>query len=185
MNLSGWTVLQAEARGVTGTTNTGASHDARPLASVAPDGWVRILRPPTTVNAARTLWFARGEVGADYGFLTVVSTGFDILTPSWFHLPVRRPGTWICSALASEALRYGGWCSRWPDIYQVTPAQAMAALLASGAVDVAPDGAAPGDVGFAHGTGFVSGAIRLGQRLAREPDWEVNHMFLLDRKVAP
>ncbi len=178
-----WTVVQAEAHGVTGTRPDGTPFLARRLDTVAPGGWTCLVRPPGGVEPARTMGFARGEVGAAYGFATVAATAVDILTPTWFHVPLRRPGTWICSALVGEALRCGGWYARWPDIYQVTPAQLMSALLASGGREIEVADAQPGDVGFAHGAGFLSGAIRFGQHLARESDWQVNHAFLVDRRV--
>lgn len=182
---STWTVIQAEACGVTGTRPDGSGWDARPLSSVAPGGWTALVRPPGGVEAARTLGFARGEVGAHYGFLTIASVGFDILTPPWLRFPLRRPNTWICSALAAEALRFGGWYCRWPDIYQVTPAELLHALVATGGQEITLADAQAGDVGFGHSAGWLGATIRLGQRLAREPDAQVNHAFILDRPPIP
>lgn len=175
-----WTVIQAEACGVTGTKTAGPAFHPRQLDTVAPGGWYTIIRPPAGVDPERTLAFARGEVGAHYGFVTIGSIAIDKVTPLWFHMPFRRPGTWICSALGAESLRFGGWHHRWPDVYNVDPAEAMHALLESGGVQLASlSDARPGDVGFCHGTGLISAAIRFAQR--KEPDAEVNHMFVLDR----
>lgn len=172
-----WTVVQAEACGVTGTRPTGTAWNARTLAQVAPGGWVRIIRPPAAVTPSRTLQFARGEVGAHYGFLTIASTGLEIVTPDWLHVPIRRPGTWICSALGAEALRYGGWYHRWETIYEPWPSEVLHALLADGGVEVDVETARPGDIGFAHSSGFIGKAIRFAER--RTPDSIVNHMLVL------
>jgi hypothetical protein len=171
--LNTWKLVQARGQGVTkdGT-----------LADIETGGWVVLIRPPASVEPSRTLAFARSQVGDRYGFWTIASIIIDILTPKWFHTPFRRPGTWICSALGAEALRFGGWLHQWPDIYQVDPADAMQALLGSGGKEITVDEAQPGDVGFSHTRGLVDAAIRLGQRIRRQPEWRVNHMFILDRK---
>jgi len=178
-----WTVIQAEAHGVTGTRPDGTGYEPRTLDRVAPGGQLTILRPPSQVDPNRTLAFARSRVGNKYGYLTIVSVCVDELTPAWFHVPFRRPGTWICSALGSEALRYGGWLWDWPDIYAVDPAESKRALEASGAKEIDLAGAEPGDVGFAHSEDTVAKAIRLVQRIHGDPDWEINHMFILDRLI--
>lgn len=178
-----WTVIQAEAHGVTGTRPDGTAFLARRLDAVAPGGWTCLVRPPAGVEPARTMAFARGEVGAGYGFATIAAIVVEKVTPAWAHLPFRRPGTWVCSALGCEALRFGGWYHRWPDVYGVDPAEAMRALLASGGREITVGEAQPGDVGFGHSAGLVGAAIRFAQRMRREPDAQVNHMFLLDRKV--
>ncbi|HEX7355258.1 MAG TPA: hypothetical protein VF288_10550 [Mycobacteriales bacterium] len=161
------TVIQADGAGVVESD----------LSSVG--GALTFLRPPAGAEPSRTVAFARGEVGAHYGFLTIGSIAVDILTPSWLHVPVMRPGTWICSAFAAEALRFGGWYHRWPDIYQVTPAELLHGMLATGSTEVTVDALMPGDIGFAHGSGLVAWAIRLGQRVASEQDSQVNHAFVI------
>lgn len=168
---SRWTVIEAVARGVS----------RGQLSDVAPDGWYRILRPPPGVEPTRTLTFARGELGADYGFCTIASVAVDIVTPQWFHVPFRRPGTWICSALSAASAWNGGWYHRWPTLYGVTPAQLMHALLDSGGAEVELATARPGDIGFSHNTGILAAAIRFGQRIAGEPTWRVSHSFVLER----
>lgn len=176
-----WSVIQAEAHGVTGTRSDGSEFLARKLSDVAPGGYYVIVRPPEKVNPGRTLRFARGEVGAHYGFVTVGSIAIDLVTPSWLHFPFRRPGTWICSAIAAEALRYGGWYHRWPTTYGCTPAQVLHALLDEGCKEIPLQTAQAGDIGFAHSTGVIGAAIRLAQRFDHEATWELNHSFLLDR----
>jgi len=64
--------------------------------------------------------FAKEQVGSAYGLMSIFCIGLDILTPDWF-VAFRRNGTWICSALAEEANRYGGMLKSWKDIYTVTP----------------------------------------------------------------
>lgn len=90
-----------------------------------------VIEPPDYVDAASVVWFARQQIGDKYGWWTIVSIAFDILSPSWF--PSLRPAnkrsnSWICSAVTGESLRFGGWYRRWPDIYLVTPAQLFLAL---------------------------------------------------------
>lgn len=180
-----WLVVQAEACGVTGTRPTGTAWNARTLAQVAPGGWVRIIRPPADVVPSRTLYAARKQVGTRYGFLTMASIAISILPPRWLRWPVqfRDDSTWICSALGAEALRYGGWWHTWPDVYTPWPSEVLHALLADGGVEVDVETARPGDVGFAHSSGFIGKAIRFAER--KTPDSIVNHMFVLDRLRPP
>lgn len=113
------TVIQAEAHGVT----AGA-----PLESIAPGGSYEIIKIPD-VNPIQVVEFARGEVGTEYGYLSIVSTGMKIIAPRSLPLPdIRTESSWICSALAAESIRVGGWYHRWPDIYQVVPSELYAAI---------------------------------------------------------
>ncbi len=114
--LDGWTVIQAEARGVT----RGAK-----LASVAPGGSYVVLAAPAGTDRTAVLAFARAQVGRRYGFLTIASALVTILLPSF--LDVMLPDTWICSALTAESWRCGGWVHNWPDLYQVSPAELLLA----------------------------------------------------------
>ena len=168
-----WQVIEAIGSGVSPAS----------LASVAPDGWYKIIRPPAGVEPSRTVAFARHQVGDEYGYLTVLGCALDILPPRWLKWPLRfrTRRTWICSALGAESLRFGGWYAPWGTIYSVTPAQVMRALLESGGTEVPLATARPGDVGLSHSTGLIAWAIRLAQRIAGEPTWEVNHCFVLER----
>jgi hypothetical protein len=175
-----WELIQAEARGVTGD---------RRLSTVSPGGSFALLRPPPEVDPTKTIAFARGEVGARYGFLTIGAIAFDVLTPLWLHFPFRQPNTWICSAIAAESLRFGGWYCRWPDIYAVTPSQLYRELVRSGAKPVDVVDAQVGDVGFSHDKGWIAEAIRVGERMTHElrtapVDNRWNHAFLLADYVA-
>lgn len=114
-------VIQAESRGV-----TGSGHHRRRLEDVSPGGSYEIVQPPSKASRARILAFARGEVGSSYGFFTIASDALNVITPGW--MTFRWTASWTCSGLAGEALRHGGWLHRWPDIYQVTPAQLYTAL---------------------------------------------------------
>jgi hypothetical protein len=80
------------------------------------------------VDKEKMLKFAEHQVGDHYSFLTILSIALDIATPNWFPA-FRRSGTWICSALAGESLRAGGWIHDWGDVYTVTPAQLWFALM--------------------------------------------------------
>jgi hypothetical protein len=108
-NENGWTVIQAEARGVT---------NIRLLTEIAVGGSYVVVPCPADRDAV--VHFAEGEVGRKYGFLTIASILITLLLPNF--IDVMLPDTWICSAVAGEALRAGGWYHRWPDIYQVSPA---------------------------------------------------------------
>ena len=110
-----WRVIQAEAHGVT---------NFRKLSEVAPGGTYEVVPLPQSVDRDTLLAFARQEVGARYGFLTIASIVLTLLSPRF--LDIRTHGSWICSALAGESLRAGGWVRHWPDVYQVTPAQLRA-----------------------------------------------------------
>ena len=112
-------VIQAEPRGVT---------DNKKLDEVAPSGRLVLIEPPLGVDKLQILEFARQQVGQHYGFVSILAVIADILTPDWFPL-LRRRNSWICSALAGEALRAGGWIHKWADIYTVTPAQLWQALV--------------------------------------------------------
>ena len=112
-----WRIIQAEARGV---TDTGL------LSTVAPGGSYVIVPLPTGVSHDRVLAFARAQVGRRYGFLTIVSVLATVLSPRFVN--VMLPDTWICSAVAGESVRFGGWLHSWPDVYQVSPAQLWEAL---------------------------------------------------------
>lgn len=109
-----WLIGQAEGKGVT---------IDQPLVDVG----ATVVRLPAGINRGGFLFFARAQVGRKYGFLTVASVFVTLVTPKFFD--VMLPGTWICSAVVAEALRFGGWYRDWPDIYQVAPDPLYAALL--------------------------------------------------------
>jgi hypothetical protein len=112
-------VIQAEAKGVT--------NDKR-LDEIAPNGHYVLVPMPAGVDTASAIRFARQEVGAHYGYLSILSTLLDILTPIWF-VAFRRKDSWFCSALVAEALRAGGWLWKWADVYSSpTPASLWLAL---------------------------------------------------------
>lgn len=110
-----WFIIQAEGCGVT---------DDKPLVLGANDVIVSI---DGIADRAKVLFFAREQVGKHYGFLTDVSIFVTELTPKGVN--VMRPNTWICSALAAEALRFGGWYHDWPDERQVAPDPLYLALI--------------------------------------------------------
>jgi hypothetical protein len=83
---------------------------------------VEILPPPSHADRTRIIEFNLKQVGDHYSLLSDVCIALDILT--WDNFPsVRRNGTWQCSALQMEALRYAGYFADWGDIYTVTPTQ--------------------------------------------------------------
>jgi hypothetical protein len=104
------TIIQAEPSGVT---------QGKRIETV---GEYILVEPHPDHDRASILKFARAQVGSEYGWFSIVSDMVDIITPNWFPA-FRSQGTWICSALVAEALRFGGWLHNWGDIYIVTPAQ--------------------------------------------------------------
>lgn len=112
-----WLVGQAEAHGV--TVN-------QPLSTVAGSGDHVIVRLPADCDREKALKFLRAQVGARYGFLSIASIVITLLLPRFIN--VMLPNTWICSAVAAEGLRFGGWLHNWPDLYQASPAQLWEAL---------------------------------------------------------
>lgn len=112
-------VIQAEDHGITNTQT---------LESV---GEYRLVTPPDHVDLDSMMWFARQQLGDEYGWGTIIAIAIDIVTPGWFpsFRPAnKRSNSWICSAITAESLRWGGWYHQWPDIYLVTPAQLFLAL---------------------------------------------------------
>lgn len=81
---------------------------------------VELLHNPGHVDPSMVAWFAERQVGDPYGLLSILCNALDILTPDWF-IAFRRRGTWICSALAAESMRFGGLYVDWDDIYIPTP----------------------------------------------------------------
>jgi hypothetical protein len=68
----------------------------------------------------KAAWFAEKQIGKKYGLLSDICIGVDIISPAWF-LEFRRAGTWICSAVAHEAMRFAGVYFDVPDVYMVSP----------------------------------------------------------------
>lgn len=115
-----WTVIQADAHGVTNhhTIAEATHHGSYEIFSPPPYGRIR---RPSSFSTEKQLEFLRSQVGAKYGYLTILSIVTTLVLPNFIN--VMLPNTWICSALAAEALRAGGWIHNWPDIYQTNPAQ--------------------------------------------------------------
>ena len=108
-----WTIIEARQHGVVNT---------RKLSELPP----HIIVPSPLANPDVQLQFLHQQVGKRYGFFTIASIITTLLMPKFIN--VMLPDTWICSALAAEGLRCGGYLHNWPDIYQVTPAQLYEAL---------------------------------------------------------
>lgn len=109
-----WYVGQAEAHGVT-TDKT--------LDSL---GYYHIVHPPPEVDREKLLRFLRAQVGDRYGWVTIASIVATLIAPDWLN--VMTPGTWICSAVVAEGLRFGGWYHDWTDIYQTEPQELYDAI---------------------------------------------------------
>jgi hypothetical protein len=97
------------------------------LSELMASGPVQIVSPPSMCSRLQILRFMQAQEGSKYGFLTIVSTALSLILPG--SITFFAPGTWICSAVVGEALRFAGWLHNWPDIYQVSPAQLYAAVV--------------------------------------------------------
>ena len=112
-------IVQATLRGVVKST----------LASMMATSYdIDVHRPAPNANPGLVALFAEREIGNPYGLLSILCIALDITTPDWF-VAFRRKNTWICSALAGEAMRFGGWYDDVPDVYCQTPTQLKAAHL--------------------------------------------------------
>ena len=111
---SEWYIIQAEPHGVT---------NDKTLDTVAPGGCYEVISLPAHVDREQFLDFLRSQVGAHYGFLTILSCAVDMFI--WDAVCLRQAGTWICSGLCAAALMYAGFddAKKWVDIYTTTPAQ--------------------------------------------------------------
>lgn len=107
-----WVVVQAAGKGV----------EHAYLEDVAPGGTYEVVACPSSADPKKVVEFACSQAGEHYGFLTIASIVLNIITPK--RIALRKPGTWICSALAAGALWYGGWpdVQRLADLYQCSPA---------------------------------------------------------------
>lgn len=114
-------IVQATSKGVTSLWYSSPK-------DLAPGGNVVVVPRPCPDWLA-AVDFANEQVGMKYGYLTIFSIAVSIIAP-WF-LTIRRPGTWICSALVAQSLLAGGRMDTWPDVYQVTPAQLYEAVIRS------------------------------------------------------
>lgn len=112
-----WSLIQALSNGVV------ADSPSAPSRLSHYDRYVAVKCPG---DGARTVAFATAQVGAKYGFVTIASILVTLLTPRFLN--VMLPGTWICSAVGAECLRFGGWLHNWPDLYDVSPAELFVAL---------------------------------------------------------
>jgi hypothetical protein len=118
-----WYIIQAEAKGVT---------NDKLLSQVAPGGTYQIVPLPAILPGNYLLRFARAQVGAKYGIVTIFSCVVDILLPD--SICLRRSNTWICSGLVAASLMYAG-CDTTinmakKDIYTMMPSEVFTALTA-------------------------------------------------------
>lgn len=117
-------IIQATIKGVTDTAR---------LDEVAPGGSYTLVSPPPEVDVDKFLSFCRKQVGCEYGLLTDIAMGIDIITWQWFPaFRGARTNSWQCAALINEGLRFGGWYHDWIDIYSILPDEGRHALVASG-----------------------------------------------------
>jgi hypothetical protein len=111
-----WYIIQAEAKGVT---------DDKTLDSVAPGGSYEVVPLPLEVERFSFYNFVWSQVGAKYGYLSILSCAFDIIIPDAICL--RQAKTWICSGLVAAGLLAGDYCpaQEWArkDLYTTMPSE--------------------------------------------------------------
>lgn len=116
-----WYIIQAEASGVTAD---------KTLESVAPGGSYEVVRLPLLVDRHAFLGFAWSQVGAKYGFLSILSCAVDIIIPD--SICLRQAKTWICSGLVAAGLFAAGheFARNWAraDLYTTMPSEIWAQL---------------------------------------------------------
>jgi hypothetical protein len=101
------------------------------IQDVAPGGDLLAIKAPEGVDRAKAVAYAQRQVGLKYGVLTIFSIAFNILTPRWLRVDVRRNNTLICSALVARSWEHGGWdCPTDP--FQITPAELEIMFAAEG-----------------------------------------------------
>jgi hypothetical protein len=110
-----WQIIEARSHGV---------QNIRLLSELK--DYTIVPSPLTQSGRLNQLSFLRAQLGKKYGFFTIGSIITTLILPSFIN--VMLPDTWICSALAGEGLRAGGWLHNWPDVYTVIPAQLYEAL---------------------------------------------------------
>ena len=111
-----WYIIQAEAKGVT---------DDKTLESVAPGGSYEVVRLPKEVDRLSFFTFVSSQVGAKYGYLSILSCAVDIIIPD--SICLRQSKTWICSGLVAAGLLTGDYkpAREWArkDLYTTMPSE--------------------------------------------------------------
>jgi hypothetical protein len=111
-----WYIFQAEAAGVT---------DDKTLDSVAPGGHYEVVPLPLEVDRFSFYLFIHSQVGAKYGFLSILSCAVDIIIPD--SICLRQAKTWICSGLVAAGLLAGDYrpAQDWAmkDLYTTMPSE--------------------------------------------------------------
>ena len=111
-----WYIIQAEAKGVT---------KDKTLDSVAPGGSYEVVPLPGEVERLSFYDFCLSQVGAKYGFLSILSCAIDIIIPDAICL--RQAKTWICSGLVAAGLLAGDYepAREWAkkDLYTTMPSE--------------------------------------------------------------
>lgn len=117
-----WYVIQAEAEGVT---------NDKTLDSIAPGGVYEVHPFPAGADRELFMSFVNDQVGAKYGYVSILSCIVDIILPD--SICLRKAKTWICSGLAAAGLMYAGWkpTSKWArkDIYTMMPSEVYIELV--------------------------------------------------------
>ncbi len=78
----------------------------------------------TKAQAEAAYAFAESCLGDEYGYLTDLSIGLDLLTPAFIHF--KSGDTLICSELVARTLEHAGWISPKLDTSHVMPSDLAA-----------------------------------------------------------
>ena len=117
-----WYIVQAEAKGVT---------NDKTLDSVAPGGSYKVVPLPLEVDRYSFVIFIWSQVGARYGFLSILSCALDIIIPDAICL--RQAKTWICSGLVATGLLAGDYppAEEWArkDLYTTMPSEIFTEIV--------------------------------------------------------
>ncbi len=117
-------VIQAEMKGVT--------YDVK-YEDILAHEICYVVRPPLFVDLRKVVDFGEFYVGCEYGTMTDVAIGIDMVTAQWVpSFRGARKDSIICSALVEQALRFGGYLHHWVDVYSPTPQQSKDVLLSNG-----------------------------------------------------
>ena len=111
-------VIQATVRGVTGDKHL----------SDLEGGQIAVVPPTTTMDPRYVVMFAQAQLKDGYAYFGLLGAAIDQLLPGFLRLQLGRESTWICSALAAESWRFGGWLHDWGSIYSVSPAEVAIAI---------------------------------------------------------
>lgn len=120
-----WYLGQAQGRGVYNTQLLSEHGGQYEIISLSAFPRVVGTNQAWEQDRQEILTMLRSQLGTKYGFLTILSIAFNVLTPKFIRVDFRRDGTWICSGLYAYGLLSGGG-KITGDVYQQFPAELAA-----------------------------------------------------------